>query len=215
MAIIRNEIDENCEIPLTEQQDMTNNNASNRARTIALTLAGFGLLILGGLAMLSLSRAGSAGSIDDISSYPPITPRTVEFPAPQLSLKDANGNPVNLTDFGGKVVLVNNWAIWCAPCRAELPELEAYYKTHKGEAFTIVGIEAGSEKEDVINHIEKFGLSFPIWLDPNLEGVKAFQNRGLPNSYVIDGNGIVRLAWSGATTRQMLEEYVTPLIKGQ
>jgi peroxiredoxin len=194
---------------------MTNKRASKPSRTIAQVILGFGLLFLGILALIILFRSSSASSIDQISNYTPAIPRTVEFPAPELSLEDVNGNIGKLTDFSGKVVLVNNWAIWCPPCRAELPELEAYFDVHRDEAFTIVGIESGSEKEDVVNHIDMYKLTFPIWLDPNLDAVRAFRNGGLPNSYVIDGNGTVRLAWTGATTRQILEEYVTPLIKGQ
>jgi len=194
---------------------MTSQKASRQIRMIFLSLLGLCLFILGGLAAVYLSRASASGSNDEIVQITPFSPRPVEFQAPELSLLDVNGGLNHLSDFKGKVVLVNNWAIWCAPCRAELPELEAYYKAHQNEAFTLIGIESGSEKIDVTNHIGMYHLTYPIWLDPNLEAVRAFHNSGLPNSYVIDENGIVRLAWSGAVTRQMLEDYVTPIIKGK
>lgn len=194
---------------------MKNNRASNITRTILSAILGFVLVILSGLAVFFLLRSSSSSSIDNISSYTPMTPRSVEFESPELSLTDVDGNAVRLSDLRGKVVLLNNWAFWCAPCRAELPELEAYYQAHKDQAFTIIGIEAGSEKEDVVNHIEMYQLTYPIWLDPKRDAVLAFRNGGLPNSYLIDKNGIVRLAWSGATTRQTLEKYVTPLINGE
>ena len=183
------------------------------SKTIAMAFMGFGLLILGGLALVMLTRSGAASSNEEASNYPAVVPQSVEFQAPELSLTDINGNSTSLADYAGKIVLVNNWAIWCPPCRAELPELQAYYDAHKDQSFTIIGIESGSEKEDVVYHANLYKLKYPVWLDPHSAAASAFNNNTLPSSYVIDGNGTVRLAWSGPTNRQMLEKYITPLLK--
>jgi len=185
----------------------------NPSKTVALVFMGVGLLILGGLALALLTRPSAAEPQQEESGFEPATPQQVDFPAPELALKDIDGNPVNFASYNGKVILVNNWAIWCPPCRAELPELQAYFKDHQNENFTIVGIEAGSEKEDVLYHVDLFQLGFPIWLDPKTEALQAFRNGSLPNSYVIDGSGTVRLAWNGPINQAMLEKYVTPLFK--
>ena len=94
--------------------------------------------------------------------------------------------------------------------KAEMPTLQAYYDEHHEQDFLIIGIEAGSPPAEVIAFVEHLELTFPIWLDPD---VKAFQNFGLPNSYVIDRNGTVRLAWSGEIDCETLEEFVTPLLE--
>ena len=77
----------------------------------------------------------------------------------------------------------------------------------------MIGIEAGDEKVDVDYHVKLFKLTYPIWLDPQETALQAFQNFSLPNSYVIDKTGTVRLTWVGVIDRAMLEKYVTPLLE--
>jgi peroxiredoxin len=145
--------------------------------------------------------------------YVSVVPREVNFPAPVLDLTDLDGNPVALSKNSGQVVLVNNWAFWCPPCRDELPELQAYYDAHRQQGLTIIGIEAGGEKEDVDYHVKLFKLTYPVWLDPGEKALHAFQSFNLPNSFVIDKTGTVRLYWVGVIDRAMLEKYVTPLLE--
>ncbi|MBP6178587.1 MAG: TlpA family protein disulfide reductase [Anaerolineales bacterium] len=136
----------------------------------------------------------------------------VDYSAPQLSLQNLNGTTESLEDFRGKVVLVNNWATWCPPCKAEMPTLEQYYETHESEGFTIIAIEAGDGKDQVLQFVNSLKLKFPIWLDPNGDALQAFKNGNLPNSYVIDRAGTVRYAWTGEISLAMLEKYLTPII---
>jgi thiol-disulfide isomerase/thioredoxin len=177
------------------------------------------MLLLGGLALLLLPRSNTGGeiaaagedggSVNVTASYV----AQVEFPAPSLHLSELDGDEVSLDDYLGKVVLINNWAIWCPPCKAEMPTLQAYYDEYREQDFLIIGIEAGSPPPEVRAFVENFELTFPIWLDPDVKALKVFQNFGLPNSYVIDKEGIVRLAWSGEIDRENLEEFVTPLLE--
>jgi thiol-disulfide isomerase/thioredoxin len=199
---------------MTTRQKIEKKHA-NPSRAMAMGFVGFGLLILGALTLVLLTRSSAASSKEDATNYPSAVPQPVEFQAPELTLTDINGITSSLSDFAGKIVLVNNWAIWCPPCRAELPELQAYYDAHKDENFTIIGIEAGSEKEDVVYHANLFKLKYPVWLDPGQTAVTAFRNGSLPNSYVLDGHGVVRFAWTGPINRQALEKYITPLFEGQ
>ena len=117
-----------------------------------------------------------------------------------------------LADYRNDVVLVNNWATWCPPCKAEMPTLSAYYNEHNAEGFTIIAIEAGDMKEAVLQFAQSYNLKFQVWLDPNGAALKAFGNGSLPNSYVIDRSGTVRYAWTGEINKVMLEKYVTPLL---
>lgn len=141
-----------------------------------------------------------------------VVPMSVDYAAPELSLQNINGETESLANYRGEVVLVNNWATWCPPCKAEMPTLSAYYTDHHAEGFTIIAIEAGDPLEPVAQFVQSYDLKFPIWLDPNSASLRAFGNGNLPNSYVIDRTGTVRYAWTGEIDRTMLEKYVTPLL---
>jgi cytochrome c biogenesis protein CcmG, thiol:disulfide interchange protein DsbE len=184
----------------------------------AAIFVGAGLLILGVVAVLLLGRPEQAAN-SPASSSPPssneisVVPASVNFPAPELALSDLSGTQESLADYEGQVVLVNNWATWCPPCKAEMPTLLAYYEEHKDQGFSLIAIEAGEPAEEVAEFVDAYGLTFPVWLDPQNKALMAFQNQGLPNSYVIDREGTVRLAWTGAISKSMLEKYVTPLLE--
>jgi len=161
------------------------------------------------IAVLSMAAPKSESKADSSAS---IVPMAVNFAAPELSLENINGEIKSLADYRRDVVLVNNWATWCPPCKAEMPTLSAYYNEHNDEGFMIVAIEAGDEKTGVSEFAKSYNLKFQVWLDPNGAALKAFGNGSLPNSYVIDRSGTVRYAWTGEINKAMLEKYVTPLL---
>jgi peroxiredoxin len=136
----------------------------------------------------------------------------MNYPAPSLELTDMQDQTVSLADYQGRWVLVNNWATWCPPCRAEMPELNAYYETHKDDGFILIGISSGDTKTQIEDFIQEYGLSFPMWQDPTSASLRAFRMDYLPSSFVIDPSGTVRLAWTGAVSLATLETYVTPLL---
>ena len=141
-----------------------------------------------------------------------VVPLAVNYPAPQLELQNLNGTAESLANFRQNVLLVNNWATWCPPCRAEMPTLEAYYETHAAQGLMIIAIEAGDAPGTVSGFAQSLGLKFHVWVDPQNASLAVFRNGNLPNSYVIDRTGTVRFAWTGAVSRAMLEKYVTPLL---
>jgi peroxiredoxin len=168
------------------------------------------------VAALLLARPEQAASSTYISSAGEdlsIVPAPVNFAAPELTLYDLDGEQVSLADFEGQVVLVNNWATWCPPCKAEMPTLQAYYEKHKDQGFLLIGIEAGEPADEVAQFVEDYKLTFPIWLDPQNKALSAFHNQNLPSSYVIDRQGTVRLAWVGAISKSILEKFLTPLLE--
>jgi peroxiredoxin len=142
-----------------------------------------------------------------------VVPAPVSFPAPELTLSRLDGQAESLDDYLGQVVLINNWATWCPPCKAEMPDLQAYYVEHKDQGFSVVAISAADAENDVRTFVEQYQLSFPVWLDPQNQALSAFRNQSLPSSYVVDRTGTVRLAWTGVISRDMLEEYLTPLLE--
>jgi peroxiredoxin len=178
-------------------------------KAVSLGLVGIGLIFIGVAALVLLSQTGQGVSAGELAVRP------VQFnrPAPDLTVQNLEGKPVSLTDYRGQVVLVNNWATWCPPCRAEMPVLEAYYQAHRHQGFVILAIEAGDPAEEVRAFIQRYGLSFPVLLDPEGRSLAAFGNPALPNTYVIDRQGRVRLAWTGAVDEKALETYLTPLLE--
>jgi peroxiredoxin len=166
-------------------------------------------LFLIGIAILALASQNSRGAAADLSSVVPVK---VNFAAPELSLQNIKGETESLADYRDNIVLVNNWATWCPPCKAEMPTLAAYYNEHTSEGFMIIAIEAGDSVQGVSQFAESYGLNFPVWLDPNGASLRAFGNGSLPNSYIIDRTGTVRYAWTGEISRAMLDKYITPLL---
>ena len=171
---------------------------------------GVGLILVGLTAFLLLLGPKNTEASQPISRS--VVPMEVNYPAPELSLQNVNGDTKSLVGYRDKVVLVNNWATWCPPCKAEIPTLEAYYKAHSMDGFVIIGIEAGEPQDDVLEFVQGSKITYPIWIDPESAAMNAFHNSSLPSSYVIDRNGTVRLAWVGEISREMLEKHVTPLL---
>ncbi|MCL5611168.1 MAG: TlpA family protein disulfide reductase [Chloroflexi bacterium] len=185
------------------------------ARVLALTISGIGLILLGVAAYFFLPASQQNGTNDpaaatDFSSVP----AKVQYDAPALTLSDISGVQHSLSDYRGQVVLVNLWATWCPPCKAEMPVLQAFYSKYREAGFTVIAVEDGDPTADVIAFVKDYGLTFPVWLDPTYQASDhAFKTPNLPSSYVIDRNGRVRLAWVGAISEGNLEKYTAPIIK--
>lgn len=182
------------------------------ARFYGIVAAGLGLVLLGRItaAIFSESKSSGATQATDFSSIPV----SVGFPAPSLTLQDLNGQQHALAGYEGRTVLVNLWATWCPPCQAEMPVLEDYFRLHESAGFTVIAVEDGDPKSQVVSFVDKYGLTFPVWLDPTYQATDhAFKTANLPTSFVVDRSGLVRLMWVGAISEENLEKYVTPLIQ--
>jgi len=182
----------------------------NHRLTVIITLIAVGIFLLGAGVIPLLANAQQKALELSTPIYPPLT---TNYPAPQLALTDLQGNPASIEDYRGMVILVNNWATWCPPCKTEMPELQGYYSVHSADGFVIVAIESGESAEQVTAFVKEYRLSFPIWLDPQGIALEIFQNWNLPSSYIIDMDGIVRFAWTGAVNQPTLEQYITPLLE--
>ena len=114
------------------------------------------------------------------------------LPAPNFSLPDLDGQMVNLTDYKGRVVLLNIWATWCPPCVEEMPSMEKLYQELQGEGFEILAVSIDeSGAQDVLPFMKKHKLSFPVLIDPKgtLKGL--YQTTGVPESFIIGKDGIL------------------------
>lgn len=179
---------------------------------LGMIIVGVGVILVGVAALFAFPNNDAAGGAQE--EYSSI-PMPVEYEAPELTLTNMNGEEESLADYEGQVVLVNLWATWCPPCKAELPVLQSYYEDHVDEGFVIIGIDFGESAEIVTSFVETARLTYPIWIDEGQESGLAFNSYSLPASFVIDRDGSVRLAWTGAISEAMLEKHVTPIIQGE
>lgn len=183
-------------------------NRHSPALVPAMTLMGAGLIALGVTLYLLLDSSG-VGAPREYSTIPV----EVDYLAPELVLTDLEDRPVSLRDYRGSVVLVNLWATWCPPCKAEMPTLQSFYEKYRDEGFVIVAVNDGEPLELVEPFVRDYGLTFPVWLDEEYKAEKAFNTINLPSSYVIDRRGTVRLMWIGAISGRVLEKFVPDIIK--
>ena len=113
-------------------------------------------------------------------------------PAPDFTFPGLDGKKVRLTDYKGKVVLLNIWATWCAPCVAEMPSMEKLYQELKSEGFEILAASIDvSGAKVVIPFIKKHRLSFPALTDTKGAIKNLYLTTGVPESFIIDKDGII------------------------
>ncbi|MFQ5692242.1 MAG: TlpA disulfide reductase family protein [Nitrospinota bacterium] len=131
--------------------------------------------------------------------------------APDFALPTLEGTRLRLKDFRGKVVLLNFWATWCAPCKFEMPAMEALYGEFKGPDFEILAVSIDARgKEVVVPFVDEMKLTFPILLDREMAAMRRFGVHGLPTTYLIDREGRIAQvavgprAWDGEEERSRI-----------
>jgi peroxiredoxin len=133
--------------------------------------------------------------------------------APQFALKDLKGHTVRLEDLRGKVVLLNFFATWCAPCRQEIPDLERLYRRFNDQGLEIVGISLDMEGARLLNpFVQYYGITYPIVLGTREVVVDYGGIRGIPTSFLIDRTGRVAKHFVGFRPVQEFEQSVLELL---
>jgi peroxiredoxin len=117
---------------------------------------------------------------------------------PALQLQDVDGKLHRLADYRGKVVLLNFWATWCAPCREEMPSMQSLRESLEGRPFAVLAVNVGEGERAARDFGEKMALRFPILLDRDMTTTRAWSARVLPASYVIGPDGKVAYSYLGA-----------------
>ncbi len=137
------------------------------------------------------------------------------FPAPDFALPDLGGNLRRLSDFRGKVVLLNVWATWCAPCREEMPSMEQLHRALRNEEFAILAVSQDQDgARAVAPFVEEFGITFPVLIDPRGEVARKFGVTGYPETFIIDKDGKVLIHhigyqnWADPSVQKMLRDLV-------
>jgi cytochrome c biogenesis protein CcmG/thiol:disulfide interchange protein DsbE len=140
----------------------------------------------------------------------------VGFLAPDFTLKNIDGQNISLNSLRGKVVLINIWASWCPPCRAEFPAMERTFQHFKGDGFVILGIDSTVQDTlpNLLAFIDEIKPGFPILLDENGLITKAYHVQSLPTSFFVDRNGLIReVIVGGPMAEALLFSRVEKLIK--
>ena len=120
-------------------------------------------------------------------------------PAPNFQLQDMQGNLVALSDFRGKVVMLNFWATWCGPCRVEMPAMEGLYQTFSRKDFQILAISTDAQGVTVTKPFQQANrLTFPILHDADYRVGLIYGARSLPMTFMVDRQGVVRHQIFGA-----------------
>lgn len=135
--------------------------------------------------------------------------------APQFSLKDLDGNPMK-SDYTGKITFVNFWASWCGPCRMEIPDFVALYKTYKDQNFEIIGISLDHEgPEKVQSFVERYKINYPVgMIDREKEVARAFGGfRGIPTTFIIDQKGRIYKRYEGVRSKEVFENDIKTLLQ--
>ncbi len=135
--------------------------------------------------------------------------------APDFVVYDIDGNPVNLSDFEGKPVVINYWASWCPPCIAEFPDFELAYQEYGEEVvFLMVNSTDGSREtvDSATEFIDENGYTMPIVFDSDLNFALTYQFRALPTTTFINGNGEIFSIYSGLIGKDIIDENIQQII---
>ena len=121
----------------------------------------------------------------------------LEEPAPDFTLKDLEGEEWSLSELKGKVVVINFWATWCPPCRAEMPMIQTVYREYREQGLEVLSIDVRESEKTVRKFIEENGVDFPILMDEEGEVSELYNISAFPTTFVIDTRGVVKKVYVG------------------
>lgn len=137
----------------------------------------------------------------------------VGHPAPDFTTTLLDGSPLTLSGLQGTPVVLNFWATWCGPCRAEMPALQQAAQRYAGNV-TILGVNEAEDVATITPFVQELGISFPIALDAKQTiGADLYAVSGLPTTFFIDGSGEIRRVWMGEMNSVTLEEGIAQILR--
>ena len=168
------------------------------------------LILITGAAWTVLSADKTGATTSDNAA-----PHT-GFSAPDFTLKTPDGETYTLSEIRGQAVLVNLWATWCPPCRAEMPAIEKMYQEYKDQGFVVLAIDMTYQDDPfaVVPFAKEYGLTFPILLEETGDVASAYQLRSLPSSYFINRYGIIQdVVIGGPMSEALLRMHVEQILQ--
>ena len=176
----------------------------NRKR-LGLRLGLGGLTVLA-VVLFSLYAAYLASRVDDVIEPVPIDapskgatdPLSGGAKAPDFQLNDLSGKSVKLSDFAGRPIWVNVWASWCAPCRAEMPDVSTAFseatngRGNDGGGLVLLSVSVGENPDEVSRYLQSAKYKLPVLVDPAFDITQRYRVTGLPTHYFIGRDGVVK-----------------------
>ena len=147
-------------------------------------------------------------TLEDISA-----PRSGAM-APPFELVDLQGQTHTLEEFRGHPVVLNFWATWCPPCKAEMPALQSVYEKYSEDGLVLIGINVQENPAVIQQFIDDYGLTFPVFLDSTANTSRAYQQEAFPSTYFIDRDGrVAETAFGGPMSEGFIESNVRKIMK--
>ena len=134
------------------------------------------------------------------------------FLAPDMDLMTLDGDQIRLSDLRGQPVLINFWASWCGPCRAEMPHFQAAYEAHADEGLVVLAVNQMEAPGTAASFAKEFGLTFPVLLDSRGDVSEIYKVRGFPTSFFVDVDGVIRYLFTGPMTGGLIESKLEKIL---
>jgi peroxiredoxin len=132
--------------------------------------------------------------------------------APSFTVPRLGGGSGGLDAYRGRVVVMNLWATWCPPCRAEMPDLQRLYQTYRTRELVVLGVDQGESGSRAGAFANSLGIRYPILIDERQQYGRVYAALGMPTTIVIDRNGIVVRGYDGALSYDQMAAAVAPLV---
>jgi peroxiredoxin len=135
--------------------------------------------------------------------------------APVFELHTDTGAPASLAQYRGKIVVMNLWASWCPPCRAEMPDLQRLARLYAGRGVAVVGVNQGEAPQRARAFATSLGISFPIWIDDRQQYGRVYAALGLPTTVIVGRDGVVERGFDGPLTFEQMRSAVAGVVSAR
>jgi len=140
-----------------------------------------------------------------------LTPQPNDISAPNFVLTDIDGNKHQLTDYRGKVVIINFWATWCPPCREEMPSMQRAWEQLEKEGIMLFAINVGEDEDAIFQFTANYPVEFPLLMDQDSSVINRWPVKGLPTTFVVNVNG--KIAYRAIGGRKWDDPKLLAIIK--
>jgi len=146
------------------------------------------------------------------AALPPDVDKSANTKAPDFTLKDVNGKTINLSSLKGKVILLNFWATWCPPCKAEMPSMNRLYNEIKAKGFEVVAVSTDNSLSPVKEFLAKSRVDFTVLFDEKKAVSRQYKVFSMPTTFLIDRNGFIvekyygEYEWTEPDVRKQIEK---------